>query len=76
MTMIEMMNKAKEMNARRWSKNKPAIAEQQALTGFVCEECGSECSFFDLECWCCNFEVEEPYIICSLCYEEAMGDDL
>lgn len=35
MTMVELMNKGKEMYSRIWGKNAPTIAEQEALTG-VC----------------------------------------
>lgn len=76
MSMVELMEKAKEFQSKRWSKQAPSIQEQQELKGFICEECGDECSYFDLECWYCSFEVDSPSIICSYCYERSMGDDL
>lgn len=41
---------------------------------FFCPDCGQMVAYYDLESWCCDFE-EDDYI-CSLCYEDAMGEDL
>ena len=45
---------------------------------FVCPDCGKLVSFNDLEVWL--GESEEDFlndnVLCSLCYEDAMGDDL
>ena len=42
----------------------------------TCDYCGENCSMWDLEVWACNFNEEHPCVICSLCYEEEMGEDL
>ena len=42
---------------------------------FRCYKCGEMVDYFDLEHWCCDFD-DENGCICSLCYEEELGDDL
>ena len=42
---------------------------------FKCNECGEMCHYYELEAWGCNFD-EEDGLLCSSCYEEAMGEDL
>ena len=42
---------------------------------FKCCECGEMVDYFELESWICDFDHEDG-CICSLCYEEEMGDDL
>jgi hypothetical protein len=42
----------------------------------TCDYCGFACSMVDLEIWACNFDTNDPDIICSLCYEDEMGEDL
>lgn len=41
---------------------------------FKCADCGKMVGYFDLENWMCR--VEDGYFLCSMCYEEGMGDDL
>lgn len=41
---------------------------------FCCADCGQMVAYYDLEDWCCDFETDD--YICSLCYEEGMGEDL
>lgn len=76
MSMVELMEKAKEFQSKSCSEQAPSIQEQENLKGFICEECGEEYSYLDLEDWCCSFEVDSPSIICSCCYELGMGEDL
>lgn len=42
---------------------------------FRCNECGEMVDYFELETWCCRFDHKDG-CICSMCYEEEMGDDL
>ena len=41
---------------------------------FKCNCCGQMVNYFDLEAWTCDFESDN--YICSMCYENEMGDDL
>jgi hypothetical protein len=41
---------------------------------FRCECCGRMVDYFSLETWQCDFD--EGDYLCSMCYEEGMGDDL
>lgn len=41
---------------------------------FKCESCGQYVAYGDLETWCCDFDEQE--YLCSLCYEDEMGEDL
>lgn len=41
---------------------------------FKCECCGEMVNYFDLEDWTCDFDNDE--YLCSICYEDAMGEDL
>lgn len=78
MTKFELFAKAREMSERMWEHKgeRPTYSEREALTGFICEECGCSCSYAELESWLCKFSETEPFIICSECYETEMGDDL
>lgn len=75
MTRAELFTIARDYQSRRWS-NPPTIEEQEALTGFVCDECGEEVNYLDLEDWACTFDENDPRILCDCCYEEGMGEDL
>lgn len=50
------------------------ILRSEEARVFKCAECGRMVTFFDLEVWDCDFEEDE--YICSLCYEDIMGEDL
>jgi len=41
---------------------------------FKCEDCGEMVAYLDLEAWTCDFE-KDSYV-CSMCYEDSMGEDL
>lgn len=41
---------------------------------FKCESCGKMVAYYDLEAWVCDFDKDE--YICSICYEDEMGEDL
>ena len=50
------------------------VLRREECKVFQCSECGEYVGYFDLESWCCDFESGE--YVCSVCYEEGMGDDL
>lgn len=75
MTTLELFMKAKEY--QRAAYGKISIKEEQSLKGFTCFCCKEECSFFDLEKYFCDFDdLTGKGLICSLCFEEGMGEDL
>lgn len=45
---------------------------------FICPDCGQLVSFNDLEVWLGESEEDflDDHVLCSSCYEDAMGDDL
>ena len=56
--------------------DKPYRDERMTAKVCTCDYCGAKCSMWDLEVWACNFDNDNSDIICSLCYEEEMGEDL
>ncbi len=54
------------------------IMEELETPMFICPNCGEKVSFNELEIW--GEETEEELmnnkVVCSVCYEEEMGEDL
>lgn len=80
MTINEVMAVANEWEAEYKAGRKDRckelrkILESDKARVFKCSECGRMVTYFDLEVWTCDFE--EGEYICSLCYEDYMGEDL
>lgn len=63
---------------REWNAQAYYISALLDKPIFICPNCGRRVSFNDLEAWLGNTDEDflNDRIPCSICYENAMGEDL
>lgn len=59
-----------------WGDKIPSCCTEKKF--FKCPECGEMCAILDLEIWSSDTDdaILNDEVVCSICYETEMGDDL